>query len=268
MADSFNRNSMRNVLMVAIGISLVCSVMVASSAVILKERQDANILLDQQRNILLAAGVLQEGETTDTQGRSVQEIFATQFEERLVNLETGRFATSPDALTKLESYDPIKSARDASQSVALTPDQDIASLLRRERLSKVYIRKKSNGNVDSLVLPVRGYGLWGTLFGYLALQGDYRTVAGLGFYAHKETPGLGGEVDNPAWKAQWPGKLIYDKDNQPAIRLVKTGAKPPHDIDALAGATLTSRGVENLIRFWVGDLGFGPFLENLKSGDA
>lgn len=270
MADSggFDKNSTANIFLVAISISLVCSIMVASSAVILKERQDVNVLLDQQRNILVAAGVLAEGETEDAEGRTVQEIFTTQFEERFVDLEAGRFIKDPARLTTLKNYNPIKSSRDANQSIELTSKEDIATLLRRERLSKVYIKKKPNGRVDALVLPVRGYGLWGTLYGYLALRNDYLTVSGLGFYAHKETPGLGGEVDNPTWKAQWPGKLLYDESGQPAIKLVKTKAVGPHKVDALAGATLTSRGVENLIKFWTGDLGFGPFLKNLKDGDA
>ncbi|HEY5646762.1 MAG TPA: FMN-binding protein, partial [Pseudomonadales bacterium] len=94
--------------------------------------------------------------------------------------------------------------------------------------------------------------------------------AGLGFYFHKETPGLGGEVDNPDWKSLWEGVHAFDEGGEPAVRLVKTrspegSAAASHEVDALSGATLTTRGVQNLVRFWTGDMGFGPFLDNLRT---
>ncbi len=123
-----------------------------------------------------------------------------------------------------------------------------------------------------MILPVRGYGLWSTLYGFLALESDGNTIAGLGFYEHGETPGLGGEVDNPRWKAQWPGKEVYE-DGDPVIRLIKGSVDPnaanaEHKVDGLAGATLTSKGVTNLLQFWLGERGFKPFLDNLKSGEV
>lgn len=265
MANSpnFDKNSVRHTLIFAIAISLICSIMVSASAVILANRQAANVLLDQRRNILVAAGVLAEGESQNAVGMGIHEIFEAEFEQRIIDLTTGRFVTDIDSPA---DYDQLKAARQPDASTRLTPAQDIALLLRRENKASLYIRRASDGSVNKVVLPVRGYGLWGTLYGYLALEGDYRTVAGLGFYAHKETPGLGGEVDNPRWKAQWPGKLIYDNKGAPAIRLLKGAAHGKHDIDALAGATLTSRGVENLVRFWTGELGFGPFLQ--RAADA
>lgn len=265
MANSpdFDKNSVRHTLTFAIVISLICSIMVAASAVILADRQDANILLDKRRNILVAAGVLAEDESQNAAGMGIHEIFEVEFEQRIIDLTSGRLVT--DIENPLD-YDQLKAARQPDASTRLTPAQDIALLLRREDKASIYIRRAPDGSVDKVVLPVRGYGLWGTLYGYLALEGDYRTIAGLGFYAHKETPGLGGEVDNPRWKAQWPGKLIYDAQGAPAIRLLKGGARSRHEVDALAGATLTSRGVENLVRFWTGELGFGPFLQ--RAADA
>lgn len=267
MADSgkFNQNSITNIFVMAVGVSLVCSILVSVSAVVLKDKQDANVLIDKQRNILIAAGVLPEGADHNAEGQGVREIFAEQFEERVVNLTTGRFAGSDQDFTK---YNALRAAKDPSLSTAISADQDIATILRRETYAKVYLRKNANNKVDTLVLPVRGYGLWGTLYGYLAIRSDLETIAGLGFYAHKETPGLGGEVDNPSWKAQWPGKRLYNSRGKPAIRLLKTGGTDQHSVDALAGASLTSRGVENLIRFWTGELGFGPFLKNMRNGDV
>lgn len=256
-SSGFNRNSALNIVLVALGVSLVCSIMVSVSAVVLKSRQDANVLLDQRRNILIAAGALEEGETYNASGQGIHEIFEAEFEQRLVNLTTGEFVADTEDLA---NYNQLKAAKDPDLSIPLSASQDIATLLRRENLARLYLKKDADGNLDKVVLPVRGYGLWGTLYGYLALQADYRTVAGLGFYAHKETPGLGGKVDDPAWKAQWAGKLIYDDTGAPAIRLMKNASRNDYTVDALAGATLTTRGVENLVKFWTGKLGFGPFL--------
>ena len=132
---------------------------------------------------------------------------------------------------------------------------------------------ETDGELDTLVLPVRGYGLWSTLYGFLALQEDLNTVAGLGFYQHGETPGLGGEVDNPKWRSLWEGKKLYNEDGELAIQIVKGGVDPQspnakYRVDALAGATLTSNGVNNLLHFWLGENGFGPFIANLRAGEA
>ncbi len=260
----FEKEGLKNVLVVAVSVCLVCSIVVSMAAVMLKPQQKANQQYDQMQNILRAAGVLQQGSNLGPQGRTVEELFS-DFEVRAVNLKTGQFTEAVDPA----SYDPIAAAKDPAKSTDLTQVQDIATIGRREDISEVYIRRDANGAIEKVVLPVRGYGLWGTLYGYLALEGDLRTVAGLGFYSQKETPGLGGEVDNPAWKAQWPGVSIYDAEGEPAVRLVK--ARSPegspqagYEVDALSGATLTTKGVENLVRFWTGDLGFGPFLKNLQ----
>ena len=267
MPDSdktFNKEGLKNVLFVAISVCLVCSIVVSTAAVMLKPQQRANQEYDQKQNILRAAGMLPEGSNVDAEGHTVDELFS-EFEERAVDLKTGEFtdAVNPD------SYDPIAAAKDPAMSTDLTQQQDIATIGRREDISEVYIRRNEQGAIDKVVLPVRGYGLWGTLFGYLALEGDLRTVAGLGFYQQKETPGLGGEVDNPMWKAQWPGVSIYDESGDPAVELVKSRSPKDspaakYEVDALSGATLTTKGVENLVRFWTGELGFGPFLKNLQ----
>lgn len=264
----FDKEGLKNVLVVAISVCLVCSIVVSTAAVMLQPQQRINREYDQKQNILRAAGVLPEGSNTDAQGRTVEELFG-DFEVRAVNLETGEFtdAVNPD------TYDPIAAAKDPSMSTNLSQAEDIATIGRREDISEVYIQRAEDGGIEKIVLPVRGYGLWGTLFGYLALEGDLKTAAGLGFYQQKETPGLGGEVDNPMWKAQWPGVTLYDQEGQPAVELVKSrspdGSERAHyEIDALSGATLTTKGVENLVRFWTGELGFGPFLKNLQDTAA
>ncbi|MGA0838981.1 MAG: Na(+)-translocating NADH-quinone reductase subunit C [Pseudomonadales bacterium] len=263
--SEYNKDSLRNILVVAVTLCLVCSVVVSAAAVALKPVQKQQQALDQKQNILRAAGMLPSGAAADAAGRSVEDLFA-EFEVRVVDLDSGRYADDVDPAT----VDPIKLAKDPKQSRALSDEEDVATIKRRENWSVVYIRRGDAGDIEKVVIPVRGYGLWGTLYGYLAIEGDLETVAGLGFYSQKETPGLGGEVDNPKWKSQWPGVKLFDRAGLPSVQLVKSRSPEgseaaSHEVDALSGATLTTQGVENLVLFWTGDLGFGPFLKQLKT---
>jgi Na+-transporting NADH:ubiquinone oxidoreductase subunit C len=252
-----NSDSIRKIIIVAFSLCIVCSIVVSTAAVILKPAQQANRDLDRKRNILAAAGM-------DEEGKSVEELFQ-RIEARYVDLRSGEFAEEVPA-----GYAQRKASKDPQLSMDL--EQDIADIGRRAHYAEVYLVQGSGGELDKLILPVHGYGLWSTLYGFVALEADMNTVAGLGFYEHGETPGLGGEVDNPRWKAQWPGKKVY-RDNEVALALAKGSVDPdspqaPWRVDGLSGATLTSRGVTNLVQFWLGDKGFGPFLDKLKTGDA
>ena len=255
-----SNDSIKKTLIVAFSLCIVCSVVVSTAAVMLKPAQEVNKTLDRKRNILAAAGMLEAD-------RSVDEQFS-QITTRVVDLRTGRFTAEVDA----EKYDQRKAAKDPAGSDALTDEQDKAKISRREHFALVYLVEDAQGGIDKIILPIRGYGLWSTLYGFIALEADGNTVAGLGFYEHGETPGLGGEVDNPRWKSVWPGKEVY-KDDEVAIALIKgavdtSSANAPWQVDGLAGATLTARGVTNLVQFWLGEDGFEPFLTNLKSGGA
>jgi Na+-transporting NADH:ubiquinone oxidoreductase subunit C len=257
-----NKDSISNVFKVALLVCLACAIVVATAAVALRPIQQENRTLDLRRNVLAAAGLLQDGV-------SVQEQFR-QVETRLVNLETGTFSDEFDT----ETYDPRSAVRDPALSESIPASEDIAGIKRREQYTEVYLINNSEGELQTLILPVRGYGLWSTLWGFVALDDDLNTVRGLGFYEHAETPGLGGEVDNPNWKAQFEGKEVYG--NEGSVRLaVKKGSvnrsnemEATHMVDGLSGATLTSTGVTNLIQFWLGERGFRPFLNNLEAGEA
>ena len=243
---------------VALALCIVCSVVVSTAAVMLKPAQIANKSLDFKRNILAAAGLLEEGV-------SVEEQFK-QITTKLVDMETGEFTEVPEGVDK---YDQRKMSKDPARSVALSGDEDIAKISRRVNVTKVYLVESANG-VETVILPIKGYGLWSTLYGFLALGSDFNTVVGFGFYEHAETPGLGGEVDNPAWKALFPGKKAYDEEGNVGLTVIKgkAAADSDYEIDGLSGATLTARGVDNLIKFWLGDKGYAGFLNNLKNGEA
>lgn len=259
-----NKDSLANTFLIAVFLCLVCSVVVSSMAVALKPIQKLNKELDQKKNILRAAGMLPADQNVSADGRSIEELFA-EFTVRAVDLQTGEYVDDVD----VTSYDPIRAAGDSALSVSLTPDEDLATLRRRENVSLVYLKATPTG-IDKVVMPVRGYGLWGTLYGYLALDGDLNTIAGLGFYQHKETPGLGGEVDNAKWRASWQGVRLFNDMGQPQVRLVKqraanTNPKSSYEVDALSGATFTTKGVENMVNYWTGDGGFGTYLKRLRS---
>ena len=255
-----SNDGIKKTLLVAFSLCIVCSVIVSTAAVMLKPTQEVNQALDRKRNILAAAGMMDPG-------RTVEEQFA-QIQTRVVDLRTGRFTDDVDPA----EYDQIKASKDPGMSTRLDPKEDIAKIFRREHYALVYLAEDDKGELNRVILPVHGYGLWGTLYGFIALERDANTVAGLGFYQHKETPGLGGEVDNPRWKGLWPGKKVYD-DGEVELTVLKGTADPQsanaaYEVDGLAGATLTTRGVSNLVHYWLGDSGFAPFLENLKAGEA
>ncbi len=261
MLKNLPNDSIAKTLIVAVALCLVCSVFVSASAVYLKPLQEENKLLDKQKNIVQVAGI-------DLAGRSIPEAFSN-IEARVVDLQSGEFADHIEAST----YDHRKATKDPKQSQDLDKSEDIASIKRRERYATIYLTRDGNGQIEKLILPVRGYGLWSTLWGFLALEGDGNTVIGLSFFEHAETPGLGGEVDNPRWKAIWPGKEVYNDDGEVALQLVKgtvdsSTPQNEHKVDALAGATLTSNGVTNLVKFWMGDDGFKPFLQKLSKGQG
>jgi len=264
---SANNDSIQKTLTVAILLCLVCSVIVAGAAVGLKEQQNLNKANDKKAAVLKAAGLYTPDAKVDEQFK--------QISTRIVNIEAGRFATEDelqeirDANLSVENFDQRKSSKMPELSRALTSDEDEASIRRLEKFAAVYL-VESGDRVEKIVLPVHGYGLWSTLYGFLALEGDMETVIGLGFYSHAETPGLGGEVDNPKWKSLWEGKKLHDESGELAIAVIK-GAAPQgsqHQVDGLSGATLTSRGVSNLVRFWVGDKAFGGLLKQLKGQGA
>lgn len=266
---SKGNDSIQKTVIVALSVSLVCAIFVSAAAVLLKPIQDVNKTLNLKENILRAAGMITEAKVSKQQ---VEELFK-QITPAIVDLKTGEYVDPKTiGFSSVDQFDERRVAKDPKLSEVLPGEQDIAKLKRQERYAKVYLVKKGD-RLEKVVLPIRGYGLWSTLWGFVAVKGDGNTVVGLTFYEHAETPGLGGEVDNPRWKAQWPGKKLYDEKGNVRARLVKGGVvkgspDEPYAVDALAGATLTSRGVTNLIQYWMGENGFKKYLQRVANGEA
>ncbi|MDE2667420.1 MAG: Na(+)-translocating NADH-quinone reductase subunit C [Acidobacteriota bacterium] len=240
-------------------ICVACAVLVSSSAVSLSEMQQANAALDKRKNVLLAAGLARPTERLDA--AQVQERFRV-VKPVVVDLQSGEEVPDIDP----SAFDQRKARNDPDSSREAPPND--SSISRLPNHAVVYQVLNDSGELQMVVLPIEGYGLWSTLYGFLSLDADTRTVRGLTYYQHGETPGLGGEVDNPRWKARWPGRLAFDGAGQTVIEVIKGQAGPPeedpHRVDGLAGATITSRGVTNMLRFWLGENGFGPFLKRLR----
>ena len=239
---------------VATALCFVCSMVVSFAAVNLKSIQEVNKAIDKQKNILQVAGVYHEG-------IDVNKTFSS-FQPLVVDLNNGKFTDKFDP----SIFDDKKAAQDPLLSISL--ENDPASIGRRTNYATIYLLKKDDGSLDKVILPIHGYGLWSTLYGFIALEDNLNDIFGLQFYQHAETPGLGAEVDNPKWKAQWKGKKLNNKNGELMIQVAKTQKYKEHHIDALAGATLTSNGVDNLVKFWMGKDGFKKFLNNLKNGAA
>jgi len=243
------------IVVVAVLLSLVCSVAVTGTAVLLKPAQERNSLLAQKRQILKVAGLWRDGESIDTLFRQIQ--------TRMVDLESGNYVE-----TGAQGGDRTPSAIAHAQYIDIAPADDIARIKRRARHKEVYLVGQDN-DIKTIILPIRGYGLWSTMRGFIALAGDGHTVRGITFYEHAETPGLGSQIDDARWQKKWADKQVYDTEGAVRLSVVKGVVDPgasdaKYRIDGLSGATLTGNGVTNMIHYWLGQNGYGPYLERIR----
>ncbi len=243
-------------------LAFVCSFLVASASVGLRSRQEINQYLDQKKNILRAAGLYRKDVP-------IKQLFAS-IEPKVIELSSGKFINNKDI--NPAGFNQRQAVNNPELSHPLAKNLDIAGLRRLENYSMVYLVKKDN-RLDAVILPIRGSGLWSTMYGYLALNADLDTIRGITFYEHGETPGLGGEIENPVWQSTWQGKKIYSGKGVVDFKVTKGGIKAKgekalHRVDGISGATLTSNGVDNLLHFWFGDYGFKPFLMRMRQREG
>ena len=257
---AFDRDSISNTLIVAIGLSLVCSIIVSSAAIVLKPIQKKNEEEFRQKIILQVAGLYEpDGD--------IAELFGT-IEPRMVELETGAYTDAVDPAT----FNAQMAAADPALGIVIPADLDKAGIRRRAIYAPVYIVRDGD-DVEQIILPVYGKGLWSTMLGYLSVAPDGSTIKGLRFYAHAETPGLGDQIDKDNWRGLWPGKQIFAESDEPRITVIRgpVAADSPnrdYEIDGLSGATLTGNGVAYLVQYWTGPHGFGPYLKKYRSAEA
>lgn len=252
---SSNKETFNGTLKFVFIICLVCAALVSISAIGLKPLQQANKLLDKQTKILEASGLIEKA------GTDIVGTYTKFVEAKMIDLNSGAIIEG-----NTDMFDERSDARDVSKSIK--PTNDMAGINRRANNAVVYLVRNEQGQLDTIVLPIVGSGLWDLMYGFIGLAPDLNTVRSVVYSDLKETPGLGAEVLNPKWKALWPGKKMYNEQGEAAIQLVKGGSKQGdvHGVDALSGATLTSNGVTRTLRFWLGTEGYGPFVAKFKDG--
>jgi Na+-transporting NADH:ubiquinone oxidoreductase subunit C len=243
---------------VTLCVCLAASALVTGSAVLLRPMQTVN--KEREREARIAEIVAR----LPGLAGEIPLLESVRVEARVVDLESGRYVPNIDPA----QFDQRRAAKDPAQSVAIPAERDLAQIGRRTRFAVVHLVRRGE-QLLLVILPVRGHGFGSMLYGYLGLSGDTGSVVGLSFYEHGETPGLGALIDDPEWRAQWLGKKVWDDQGQPGLGVAETALEPDareatYLADALTGATWTARGVTNLLRFWLGDDGFGPFLRNIR----
>jgi len=260
MADDAVSENPVLALFVVLGVAVVCALLVSVSAVKLRPHYVAN--LEAYRRTQLES-------ILDALSGTPYAEASKNMEGRVVELASGRYSERLDAAT----FDARRAASNPDESILIPPDRDIAGIKRREKHATVFVARDADGEVALIILPVRGSGYQSPLYGFLALAGDTSTVAALKFYEQGDTPGMGARIQDPSWEALWPGKQVYDDTG--ALKLgVARGMLTPGSADAdnmvdgISGATRTSQGVHALLRFWLGDFGFGPYLERVRRGEG
>jgi len=255
------RDTPLRALMTVLVTAVVCSTIVSASVVLLRPIQLNNELLKRSGNILQLTGLLPaEGAVDDAR---VLELFRS-LDARVVNIDQTSLDTGFDPYT----FDERKAATDPELSIAVPPAEDLAKLARRSQYLTVYLVWK-DGQLDRVVLPIRGAGMWSMVYGYIALESDFNTIAGVVFYEQNETPGLGDQIAKPHWQQKWVGKRLYDETGEMLFRIaegpVAEGASGAgYEVDALTGATVTANAVTALMRYWFGPNGYGPLLQRLR----
>jgi Na+-transporting NADH:ubiquinone oxidoreductase subunit C len=239
---------------IAIIVAFICALVVSTASVMLKPIQQAH--LDAERAARMEAML----DTLPGLRDLMEEAGVDALASRMVDLETGTFTDAVDPAT----YDMQAAAADPEQSVGIPADADAARLRRRAPYAPVYLLEKE-GALEIIVLPVEGTGYQSAIRAMLALEPDLTTIAALTILEQDETPGLGARIEEPDWQAQWRGKQVADADGAIVISVVGGTASGPHEVDGISGATLTSNGVQGMLRYWLGPHGYGPFLERLKT---
>ena len=199
-------------------VAVVASTVVATTAVVLSSRQEANRLLDQRRQVLEATGLSVPGERLAR--AEVTRVFEENIRAVVVDLRSGEVAEDIDPAT----FDQQEASRDPDTSRP-APEND-AGVSRVPDHALVY-HVVRDGVVDQLVLPFEGVGLWSTMYGFVALSADLSSVRGITFYEHAETAGLGALISEPEWRALWEGRRVFDEDWEPRLRVIKGAAGPP-----------------------------------------
>ena len=205
-------------------VTIVLGFFLALAADGLRDLQNLNVENDMKKNILLSLG-FKPGDETPWSSDDIQKLFQENIETLVLDASGQRTEKDPKEI-------------DTEKDVELLP---------------IYL-KKIGDNVEGYAIPIAGKGLWSTLFGYFAIEPDGRTVKGITFYKHGETPGLGGEVDKAWFQQNFIGKRFVDENDQLlGIHVIKGKVQSDdleayHKVDGISGATMTGKGLQNFLK--------------------
>jgi Na+-transporting NADH:ubiquinone oxidoreductase subunit C len=234
-----NTSGLKAVVVVLL-VSMTCAIIVSVTAVTLRPIQQANLEAERKARLTMLLRAIP--------GIGDQDRGAEPFSIKtvVVDLATGSIVESREPL----AYD----------------QRATAGTGRRAQYAPIHVVRR-NAELALVILPVHGPGYQSTLYGYLALKPDLKTIAALTFYEQAETPGLGDRITEPAWLSKWPGTEIADEEGNLRVAVVQGDANRPYEVEGISGATRTGNGVTSLLRFWLGDSGFGPFLNRFATGE-
>lgn len=235
-----NKNSYTIIYTVVL-VAIVATVLAFVSSA-LKQRQLTNIAVEKQQSILRCAGLAEGVKTAPDKNAYIQKEFAQRLKAALVI----------DLKGNVRSKDTTDFA--SSKAFKLEPSE-------QHELLPVFICKTDKGPVQ--IISCYGAGLWGPIWGYIAVKEDLKSLAGALFDHKSETPGLGGEIVTDKFRNQFIDKIIFDGQNFTPVKVVKGGAKDAmHEVDALSGATITSTAVQAMLEEWLGY--YKPYFDSCR----
>lgn len=209
---------------------VIVAIVLAFIAGKLKPIQEMNVEIEKKQDILRSVGkAANAGEVQDKKTYINNEFSQYITDSYVVNFAGDRVEADAFQITK---------------SLKVQTDKPV-----EERLLPVFVY--SENGVKRYIVPVRGKGLWGAIWGYVSFNDDFNTIYGAVFDHAKETPGLGAEINTPKFQKHFPGKRIFGEDGSfKSITVVKGGAKPddPYGVDAISGGTITSKGLQAMLQ--------------------
>ena len=257
MSEAAERDSAVRSLGVALAVAFVCALLVSTTTVLLRPVQRANI--EAARIMQLVQQALPDA------GASLQ---AEDLEAYVVELASGRIESGMDAAV----FDAEAAASQAETSIEIPREEDLARLRRRALHAPVYLVRGAERRIDTIILPASARGYQSILRAWLVLDGDAATLRALTVYEQGETPGVGTRIEDPEWQALWRNRPIYDADGIVRIGVAtragdESGPYANFLVDGISGATRSARGIDGMVRYWLGEHGFGPFLDRIREGE-
>lgn len=224
-----NKNSNAYIMIYTTVIVVIVALLLSVTSGLLKERQNANVELDKKKQILssLPEVVLEGADAAQLFVDNIKHIYILDNQGKIV-----------------KDLDPVK---DFNYSVA-------------EGEHLIYMAEVNQ--TTKWIIPLYGKGLWGAIWGYIALNDDRNTINGVYFSHAGETPGLGANIVTPAFRKPFEGKQIIKEGKFASIAIMKVGqtAEGQDQVDAISGGTITSKGVETMLRTSIAP--YEPFLLN------